>query len=242
MDAEGGHEERDPGKDEEDGLEQVDEVRLDLVALLGGQGRTGDRGHAGGKDRPQPRDQLSLRDVGRAVHEDARDRARSTQELRLADRGRERHVRARAQAVGVAERGDADHTHRHRCGEVHRRRRADVEVAVLGRSAVDHDLGDTTEVAGRARRAAGDQVPRVQLVGGDPVPRGDRRAVTAEELAVGSDDLADRLDRRGRGGDAVDRGDGREERLVDQALLCRQVAGDAGAAADHGVGTGVGVG
>ena len=80
----------------------------------------------------------------------------------------------------------------HRLRHQHGGGAADVEVTGVGRRAVDHDL------AGRGRRAAVDHLPRVERRGGHPVRAARRRAVAADAVAVGADDLHAALRRAAR--------------------------------------------
>ena len=101
-------------------------------------------------------------------------------------------VRHAAEALAAAELGDADDGHVDRVGHADGRRVADVEVAVIGGVAVDHDL--TGACRGRGRRSArtGCGSKSSQFVAER------RRAVAADRLAVGADSCADAFDDRQR--------------------------------------------
>ncbi len=95
----------------------------------------------------------------------------------------ERGERRRSEAVDATERGEPDDDHVDRLGHLHDRLVADLQVAVLGGRAVDHDLvrlpgGDV------ARRAPFVERPRVHRRVTEPVRRRGRRAVAADRLTA----------------------------------------------------------
>ena len=205
-----------PGEDDEERLERVEEVVAELVrgpAWCAGVPviASTPRGSTGS----DAREQLLLRDAVVGAHDDARHLTRAGDVL-LGRVEREERVRDGAEAVLAPERRDPDDRHLVRLGRRHQGRVADVQVAVLGRAAVDHDL------VRRARRAPFRDAERVELRIVDPAARERRRTVAAERVAVLAADLAVALDRRRHRGDAVDRGDGVGDRRVDDAALRRR--------------------
>ena len=108
----------------------------------------------GGQDRLQALDELVLRHAAVAVDEDRRRLVGAAGEVALRGgqgEGGERRPARAPSAVAVG--GDADDAHGDRLGRLHDGGVADVQVAVLGGAAVDHDL-----VVGLGRAAFDDAV------------------------------------------------------------------------------------
>ena len=141
--------------------------------------------------------------------------------------------------LGVAERGEADDRDGDAGGREHRGRVADREV--VPPSAVARSITTSVGVLGRAPRGAAlreRQPAQLRIV--DPVGGDGRGSIAANRLAVGTDELGDAPDLGNRGGDAVDRGDLVDHRLVDEAAGALLLAADAGGVADDDVGAVVG--
>ena len=140
MDAERRDEERDPGEDHEERLERAEELRVEVLDVLRGVGPAGHRLDSVGEHRRDARREFLLRHAVIGAHEDARHLRRVVRDVLLRGIEREERHRDRADAVLVAERGDADDLDLVRFGRRDRRGVADLQVAVLRRAPVDHDL------------------------------------------------------------------------------------------------------
>src|SRR5215510_9090180 len=142
--------------------------------------------------------EMVLGDARVRLHGDRADLVGPVGQVLLGARERERRERDLAQPFGRPERRDPDDLHPDGLGGLHGGGVANAQVAFVGGTPVDHDL------AGGAGRAPLDEPVRVQVAVVDPVARQGRRPVAAELVAVLADELAEALDGRLGGGDAVD--------------------------------------